>query len=83
MCNNQVYCAYRLRALEGERSNHAKEKQALELGLKIRGEELTVKEECVASLEKELCYLRAKYKELEVEGNSLDNRVKEFKYVHT
>lgn len=73
---------YRLHALEAESSNHAKEKQVLELSLKVKGEELTVKEECVASLENELCHLRAKCKELEVKGDELDNRVKEFKYVY-
>ena len=67
--------------LETESLNHTKEKQGLELSLKVKEEELTVKEECVSSLEKELRYLRAKCKELEVEGKKLDNHVKEFKYV--
>ena len=72
---------FRSLALEAESSNHAKEKQVLELSLKVKEEEITVKEECVTSLEKELHQLHAKCKELEVEGNKLDSCVKEFKYV--
>ena len=70
-----------MHALKAESSNHVKEKQVLELSLKVKEDELTVKEECAASMEKELQYLRAKCKELEVEGNKLDKCVKEFKYV--
>lgn len=72
----------RLHELEAETSVYAKEKELLELSLKVKGEEHIAKEEYIASLEKELRYLRAKYTELEVEGDiKLDNCMKEFKYV--
>jgi hypothetical protein len=70
----------RLYVLEAESSNYAKEKQLLELSLKVKGEEHIAKEECIASLDKELHYLRAKYTELEVEGDKLDHCIKEFRY---
>ena len=72
----------RLHELEAETSVYAKEKELLELSLKVKGEEHIAKEEYIASLEKELRYLRAKYTELEVEGDiKLGNGMKEFKYV--
>ena len=67
----------RLNLLEAEDSNRAKEKRLLELNLKIKEEELAVKEECAVSLEKELHCLRAKYKESEVQSMCM----KELKYV--